>query len=197
MNTIQLCGHLGQDPELKQVGDNLVASFSVADPQYEGANKEKTTGWYNCQIWGNRANTAMEYLYKGIAVTIFGELKQRHYTRKDGTDAISLDVRVTNFMAHPRDASEAQTATEHYAPQANAPQQRALPPAAPVAPVTQRSVQPLPSNAAPRQASTTRAPGQRQPATFTPRPQPVAAGRGRAVPQETYDDADLDDVPFD
>jgi single-strand DNA-binding protein len=102
MNGIQIIGRLGSDPELKQVGDNDVAEFSMADDQYEGRDKEKTTGWYRCQVWGARAQTVMDYMHKGSPVTVFGSLKQRKYTTKDGDERTSMDVNVRDFSLPPR-----------------------------------------------------------------------------------------------
>ncbi len=97
MNSFTIHGNLGQDPELKEVGQSDVAEFTIADKQYEGPERQSSTGWYRCQVWGPRAHTIMEFFHKGAAVTIVGTLKQRKYQTKDGEEKTSLDIRVNDF----------------------------------------------------------------------------------------------------
>ena len=90
MNNITIAGQLGKDSELKQVGQDQVLSFSVADSQ----GREKPTIWWNCQLWGKRATSLQQYLTKGQAVTVSGSVSQRTYTDKNGQERVSQDVRV-------------------------------------------------------------------------------------------------------
>lgn len=92
MNNITVAGQLGKDSELKQVGQDQVLSFSVADSQ----GREKPAIWWNCQLWGKRATSLQQYLTKGQAVTITGTVSQRTYTDKNGQERISTDVRVND-----------------------------------------------------------------------------------------------------
>ena len=73
MNNISISGTLGKDIELKTVGDNVVGKFSVSDSQ----GKDKNTIWWNCQLWGKRAESLEKYLIKGSSVTISGEVTER------------------------------------------------------------------------------------------------------------------------
>ena len=54
--------------------------------------KEETT-WINCTVWGKRADTAMQYLRKGAAITVAGRGKLRSYQKKDGTEGQNHDRR--------------------------------------------------------------------------------------------------------
>ena len=92
MNSITVAGQLGKDSELKQIGQDQVLSFSVADSQ----GREKPTIWWNCQLWGKRATSLQQYLTKGQAVTVTGSVSQRTYTDKNGVEKISTDVRVND-----------------------------------------------------------------------------------------------------
>lgn len=92
MNNITIAGQLGKDSELKQVGQEQVLSFSVADSQ----GREKPTIWWNCQLWGKRATSLQQYLTKGQAVTVSGSVSQRTYTDKNGQEKVSQDVRVND-----------------------------------------------------------------------------------------------------
>ena len=92
MNSITVAGQLGKDSELKQIGQDPVLSFSVADSQ----GREKPTIWWNCQLWGKRATSLQQYLTKGQSVTVTGSVSQRTYTDKNGVEKISQDVRVND-----------------------------------------------------------------------------------------------------
>ena len=92
MLNITAHGNIGKDPELKTVGQNQVASFSLA----ARTGKDETT-WMNCAVWGKRAQTAVEYLRKGAKITIAGQGKLNSYTAQDGTERQSLNVNVTDF----------------------------------------------------------------------------------------------------
>ena len=91
MNSITVCGQLGRDSELKTIpSGEQVLSFTVADSQ----GREKPTIWWRCQLWGKRATSLQQYLVKGQAVTVVGNVTMREYTDKDGTPKQSMDVRV-------------------------------------------------------------------------------------------------------
>ena len=92
MLNITAHGNIGKDPELKNVGQNQVASFSLA----ARTGKDETT-WMNCAVWGKRAQTAVEYLRKGAKITIAGQGKLNSYTAQDGTERQTLNVNVTDF----------------------------------------------------------------------------------------------------
>lgn len=92
MNNITVAGQLGKDSELKQVGQEQVLSFSVADSQ----GRDKHSIWWNCQLWGRRATSLQQYLVKGASVTITGQVTQREYTDKTGQKKIAQDVRVND-----------------------------------------------------------------------------------------------------
>jgi single-strand DNA-binding protein len=99
MLNITAHGNIGKDPELKTVGQNQIASFSLA----ARTGKDETT-WLNCTVWGKRAQTAAEYLHKGAKITIVGQGKLNSYTAQDGTERQSLNVNVTDFTLPARQA---------------------------------------------------------------------------------------------
>jgi single-strand DNA-binding protein len=114
MNNLTIAGVLGKDPELKQVGQDQVLSFTVADSQ----GKEKPTLWWNCQMWGKRATTLQQYMAKGQKVTVSGSIQMREYTDKNGDKKTAMDVRVNDVAL--------QGGNEQQAPKA-APAQRQAP----------------------------------------------------------------------
>ena len=92
MLNITAHGNLGKDPELKDLGGNQVANFSIA----VRTGKDETT-WINCTVWGKRAEVVMQYLHKGDKVTVAGSGKVRTYQAKDGTEGKSLELNVSDF----------------------------------------------------------------------------------------------------
>ena len=91
MNSITVAGTLGRDAEIRAMPNgDPVASFSVADSQ----GKDKITIWWNCQLFGKRAESLAPYLVKGGAVTVSGNVTEREWTDKDGQKRKSMDIRV-------------------------------------------------------------------------------------------------------
>jgi len=94
MNNVTIAGTLGKDAEMKQLnsGDS-VCSFSVADSQ----GRDKPTIWWNCSLFGKRADSLSQYLVKGQAVTVTGTITEREWSDKDGNKRKSMDVRVNDI----------------------------------------------------------------------------------------------------
>lgn len=93
MNNLTVAGQLGRDAEVRFLPNgDPVANFSIADSQ----GKDKDAIWWNCQLFGKRAESLAQYLTKGQAVTITGSVSQRKYTDKNGQERISTDVRVND-----------------------------------------------------------------------------------------------------
>lgn len=114
MNSITVCGQLGRDSELKTIpSGEQVLSFTVADSQ----GREKPTIWWRCQLWGKRATSLQQYLVKGQAVTVVGNVTMREYTDKDGTLKQSMDVRVQDVALQGGRRDES---TQREAPRQNA-----------------------------------------------------------------------------
>ena len=93
MNSITVSGTVG-NAELKylQSGDPVLA-FSVAD----GQGKDKPTIWWNCSIFGKRAESLANYVQKGGKVTVVGTISEDQYTDKNGNDKKSMKVRVSDI----------------------------------------------------------------------------------------------------
>tara|TARA_R110000765_G_scaffold46663_2_gene96211 strand:- start:1442 stop:1831 length:390 start_codon:yes stop_codon:yes gene_type:complete len=91
-----LMGRLGRDPELKTVGNGTsLCTFSIA--VNTGFGEREVTTWYNVSIFGKRGETAAQYLAKGGAVIVSGEISNRPYKTKDGEQRYSLDVNANDW----------------------------------------------------------------------------------------------------
>ena len=95
MNNWSFTGNLGRDAETKYVGESSVTEFSVAVKS--GYGDKATTTWAKCAMWGDRGEKVAQYLTKGQAVGIVGELTLREYVKKDGGNGASLEVRVSDM----------------------------------------------------------------------------------------------------
>ncbi len=91
INSITVAGSLGRDAELKYLANgDAVLNFSVAD----SAGRDKPTIWWNCQLFGKRAESLAQYLTKGQAVAVSGSISEREWTSKDGATTKVMNVRV-------------------------------------------------------------------------------------------------------
>lgn len=93
---IEIIGHLGRDAESRAAGTDTVVSFSIAVTR-KRKDKESTT-WFNCAWFGKRATNVMQYLTKGKAILVSGELFEEEYQGKDGTAKKSLKVDVRDVV---------------------------------------------------------------------------------------------------
>jgi single-strand DNA-binding protein len=89
LNRVTIIGHLGQDPELRQLpkSGQAVASFSVAtDESFTGkdGNRQDRTQWHNIVVYGKLAQTCAEYLKKGRQLYVEGRLQTRDYEDRNG-----------------------------------------------------------------------------------------------------------------
>ena len=94
MKSISISGNLGRDVEVRYLANgDPVASFSVADSQ----GKDKPSIWWNCAIFGKRAESLAPYLLKGAVVTVVGDVTEKEYKDKTGNDRKAMSVRVSNI----------------------------------------------------------------------------------------------------
>ena len=105
-NSISFTGNLGKDAEIKQIGDNQLLEFSVANSVGYGTKKD--TVWFKCALWGKRGEAIAQYMTKGTSVFVTGELSLRTYTNKEGVEKTSPEVRVNgvDFVGGKQDAAQ-------------------------------------------------------------------------------------------
>lgn len=101
-NKVQLIGNLGQDPDIKTIGeDKKVAHISVAtNENYQNAKGEKVTEtqWHNVVAWGKLADIVEKYLVKGTEVVIEGKLINRNYTDKQGVKKYITEIQANEIL---------------------------------------------------------------------------------------------------
>jgi single-strand DNA-binding protein len=70
--TFQVTGFVGSDPQIKTVGEQRVASFSVAINR-KNSRGEKQTLWVRVNAWGKLSDIAGQYVKKGSLVQVTTE----------------------------------------------------------------------------------------------------------------------------
>lgn len=100
-NSVQLIGRIGNDLELKQVGEEkkvLRLSLATSD-SYKNAQGERITEtqWHQVVVWGKPAEVLYKYSHKGAEIGIEGKLITRSYEDKQGmkkyvTEVLANDV---------------------------------------------------------------------------------------------------------
>ena len=94
-----LTGALGQDAEVKEIGDNKLIVFSVAvsmDYRDSSDNKVEKTEWVKAQLWKSKSQSikVAEYLKKGKKVLIEGVPNSEGYKNKNEEIKSNLVVNV-------------------------------------------------------------------------------------------------------
>jgi single-strand DNA-binding protein len=86
-NRVQLIGHVGQEPEIKNLENGKLANLSIAtNENYTNAKGEKVaqTEWHRITAWGKTAEIIEKHVSKGKEIAIEGKLSHRSYEDKDG-----------------------------------------------------------------------------------------------------------------
>lgn len=105
MNVWILSGNLGADAETKFLSTgNSVTEFRLAGKY--GYGDKAQTFWVRCAIWGERGEKLAQYLTKGSAVTVQGEVNVREYDDKDGNKRTSVELNVREVILPARPKGE-------------------------------------------------------------------------------------------
>jgi single-strand DNA-binding protein len=101
-NKVQLIGHLGAKPEVKQTENGKkLASFSIATSEsYKNAKGERVTDtqWHRVVAWGKVADIAEKYLDKGREIAVEGKLVNRNYTDKEGVKKYITEIQISELL---------------------------------------------------------------------------------------------------
>ena len=102
MNVLTIAGNIGKDAKVNQVQTSTgfinVANFSVAVATMK---KDPSTGkaisqWFDCALWGDRADKIAQFLTAGTKVCVTGEVGVDSYQDGQGVMKPKLTVRVGN-----------------------------------------------------------------------------------------------------
>jgi len=101
MAKIQIIGNVGREPEMKMTPTGkAVCEFSVAVNRVSNAGgaRSEQTDWYRVSCWGRQAETAQQYVTKGMTIFVEGRFSPRTYTNKDNVEKTSLDITCNDFQ---------------------------------------------------------------------------------------------------
>ncbi len=92
-----IIGNVGRDPEMRYTQSGVaVCSFSVAvsrrwNDRNTNEQREKTT-WFKVSAWRQLAETANQYVKKGMQIMVAGEIEASAFTGQDGSPRASLEL---------------------------------------------------------------------------------------------------------
>ena len=116
LSNLSATGNIGRDVETRQAGSSTVATFPLAVTV--GFGERQSTLWVRCNLWGNRATGGLiQYLVKGQAVAVSGELSENAYQGSDGVEKKSLELNINSLdlIGSKKDAGQ-QPKQPHQAP---------------------------------------------------------------------------------
>jgi single-strand DNA-binding protein len=100
-----IVGHLGKEPQGKEVNGRNVCNFSVAvseawNDTQTGERREKTT-WYDVSVWGAQATACYDHLSTGSQVMVVGDVSARGWTTESGEAraSLKLNARSVQFLS--------------------------------------------------------------------------------------------------
>lgn len=103
---IQVTGFVGGDPQVRDVGEQRVASFNVAVSRKYG-NGQKETQWYRVSCWNKLADIAEQYVHKGSLVQVKSEwLRTSVWIDKSGTPQAGNDINAHRLVLLDRVGSD-------------------------------------------------------------------------------------------
>ncbi len=115
VNKCIFLGHVGKDPEVKTVGDNKVATFSMAmtDKGYttrDGKEIPDRTEWVNIVAWRGLATLCEQWVTKGQQLYVEGRIATRSW-EKDGqkyykTEVIAENIQLLGSKSDTKGASQ-------------------------------------------------------------------------------------------
>jgi single-strand DNA-binding protein len=95
-NRVQLIGHVGQEPEIKNLEEGKkLANISLATNEVyyrENGDKVEQTQWHRVTAWGKTAEIIERFVTKGKEIAIEGKLIHRSYEDKNGEKRFITEV---------------------------------------------------------------------------------------------------------
>ena len=115
-----IVGNVGNSPEIKYLQSGVaVCSFSVAvnEAWYDKNTNEKLdkTTWYRVSCWQKMAETANQYVRKGMQIMIIGTVSVNAYTNNAGeaTASLELTAREIKFLGSRGDGNQDEQHSEY------------------------------------------------------------------------------------
>lgn len=115
MQILMIAGNVGNVKDLKEVNGDKVLNFSVAvDNGKDKSGEKREPTWYDCAMWGKRAESLAPYIEKGTKLALTGRPGARAH---EGKAYLSLTVNELTFMGGGSDrGASSQQAQERESP---------------------------------------------------------------------------------
>src|SRR5690554_4608705 len=97
VNVVVLVGRLTRNIELKYLtSGTAVGNFSIAcsEDVKQGDKWEEKAHFFDCVLWGKRAESLKQYMTKGKQVAVGGRLRQETWQNKEGQNRSKVVVNV-------------------------------------------------------------------------------------------------------
>ncbi|KAF9959577.1 hypothetical protein BGZ65_000267, partial [Modicella reniformis] len=95
-NNATIIGFVGQDPEMNNVGELTVVTFSVATSESRKGPDDsliQRTQWHKIVSWDQIRNmTLIDKVHKGDMVYVEGSLRYKTFAIKDGTERNRAEI---------------------------------------------------------------------------------------------------------
>lgn len=117
LNKVMLIGHLGQDPEIRNLENGVtLARFSLATTEtFKNKNGERSshTEWHSVVLWRGLAEVAQKYLKKGDQIYVEGRIRSRSWEDKEsGAKRISTEITGDQMTMLGSKKSQSSTSTD-------------------------------------------------------------------------------------
>ena len=105
MQKLIIAGNVGKDAELRKTGNgDPVLGFSLACDNGKDKNGQKREStWYDCSIWGKRAEALESHITKGAKLTLIGRPTTREHA---GKAYLGISVDDLTFMGGGSDSGQ-------------------------------------------------------------------------------------------
>ena len=101
VNKVILVGNLGQDPEGRFTPQGTaVTNLSIATNESwknQSGELQDRTEWHRVVLYGKMAETATEYMHKGMMVYVEGRLTTREWEDQNQIKRKTTEIRCDNF----------------------------------------------------------------------------------------------------
>lgn len=124
INTVVIAGYTAKDPELKVTpsGTTVLSLLLAVNDTKKNAQGEweEIANFFDCVLFGKRAESLAQYIPKGSKLTINGRLHQDRWQGQDGTNRSRVSIIVQDIELPPR--SQPQGTGEGYGDYTQPPQ---------------------------------------------------------------------------
>lgn len=96
LNKVLLIGNVGKDPEVRQLENGTVASFSLATT--ERYKDRELTEWHNIVAWRQLADLVRDYVHKGMQIYVEGRIRTRSWDDQNGQKHYVTEIQADSIQ---------------------------------------------------------------------------------------------------